>query len=85
MFQINCEDCGASFEAKTNNRRFCDACNRQRDIDRKRNSRRMYMKPPAEHERPQKPTVDLVTVAVAARKAGMTYGKYVAAMKNTGA
>lgn len=81
MIKVICKECGKEFEAKDSRQKYCsNECYR---IASKRRARESYKKP--EHKQHEMPVIKkesannaLVEMAIRAREAGMTYGKYVA-------
>ena len=86
---INCTICGKLFEAHSLNATMCsDKCRRVNSIEHNRKRRQMMKAEPKIYDGRTKQTVkfkstmaQLTADAIEARKAGMTYGKYIALHK----
>lgn len=77
----NCKHCGTPFEGKYNAQKYC--CQECANIG-KINSHRERQREQRQKARVEKElsrSTTLADIAVEARNAGMSYGKYVAAMK----
>lgn len=97
MFNITCEMCGKTFEAKSKLAKYCESCKAIRIYNRnaeyrawKREKKAMHKEQNARDaankkyiatEIPNDNMKYIASISKEARKSGMTYGQYVASLR----
>lgn len=77
-----CATCGKEFGTWSNNQRYCcEECKRYSRVKNVEAYKEKQEKKKLKYEAEQKKKHAVIDIAVEARKAGMSYGKYVAMMK----
>ena len=77
MYILYCEDCAREFQSETRHRRLCDDCKSNHCAVAKKTQIEGRKKPKKQRVR-KISTKSIEDMSWLARKAGLTYGKYVA-------